>query len=89
MSSSKNPISNIPLPSIDLERPRYVAIICYQIPKKIKLGGRRKVSPRFETMYGALYWLNKQDYNMDYMIVRTDKEEAIRSGYRKLGEVIK
>jgi hypothetical protein len=87
--SSKNPISDIPLPDVKFEKPRYVAIICYQIPRKIKLGGRRKVSPRFETMYGALYWLNKQDYNMDYMIVRTDQENAIRSGYKKVGEVVR
>lgn len=71
------------------EKPRYVAMIKYQIPKRIVLNGRYKTSPKFETMYGIMYWLNKQPYNMEYIIVHTNKEEVIKQGYKKIGEDIK
>lgn len=82
-------ISDIALPDAKLEEPRFVATITYQIPKRIVLGGRHKSSPRFETMYGLLYWLNKQPYNMEYIIYRTDKNDIIKEGSKKIGEVIK
>lgn len=89
MKISTDLMKDIPLPSVEFEKPRYVAIIRYQIPRRIILQGRRKSSPRFETWYGMLYWLNKQPYNMDYVIYRTDKEVILKKGTRKLGEVIK
>jgi hypothetical protein len=79
-------MSDIPLPDIKLEDPRYVAMIIYQKPIKIVMGGRRKASPRFETMYGLLYWLNKQPYSMEYIIYRTDKNGIIREGFKKAEE---
>ena len=79
-------MSDISLSDIRFEEPRYVALIRYQNSRKLKLGGRRKTSPRFETMYGVLYWLNKQPYNMDYVIYRTDKTGIIREGFKKLEE---
>jgi hypothetical protein len=85
----KNDTSPIPLPHIDGETPKFVAFIHYQIPGRILLQGRRKTSPRFETMYGMLYWLNKQPYHMDFTIFRTDKGLKIRSGSKKAGEIIK
>jgi hypothetical protein len=85
----KNDISPIPLPSIEGEAPKFVAFIRYQIPGRILLQGRRKTSPRFETMYGMIYWLNKQPYHMDFTIFRTDKENVVRSGSKKAGEIIK
>ena len=71
------------------EKPRYVAMIKYQIPKRIVLNGRYKTSPKFETMYGIMYWLNKQPYNMEYIVVHTNKEEVVKQGYKKIGEDIK
>lgn len=68
---------------------KYVAMIKYQIPKRIVLNGRYKTSPKFETMYGMIYWLNKQPYNMEYIIVHVSKEEVIKQGYKKVGETIK
>jgi hypothetical protein len=82
-------VTNIPLPDVKFEKPRYVAMIRYQIPKRLLLNGRRKTSPKFETMYGMLYWLNKQPYNMDYVVYRTDKEAIIKRGRKKIGETIK
>lgn len=89
MSLSKELARNIPLPDPKLEKPRYVATIIYQIPKRLILNGRRKTSPKFETMYGLMYWLNKQPYNLEYNIFRTDKELVIKSGSKKIGEIIK
>lgn len=80
--------SDIPLPDPILEKPRYVAMIRYQIPNRIIMHGRRKTSPKFETMYGLLYWLNKQPYHMDFAIYRTDKESVLRYGSKKVGESI-
>lgn len=85
----KNDTSPIPLPPIGGEAPKFVAIICYQIPGRILLQGRRKTSPRFNTMYGVIYWLNKQPYHMDFTIFRTDKGLEIRSGSKKFGETIR
>lgn len=82
-------VNTISLPDIKFEKPKFVAMIRYQIPKRIVLNGRRKTSPKFDTMYGMLYWLNKQPYNMDYVIFRTDKDRVVRKGYKKNGEVIK
>ena len=94
MSKKKYPqygsmVSDIPLPDPALEKPRYVAMIRYQIPKRIVLNGRRKTSPKFETMYGLLYWLNKQPYNLEFAIFKTDKDFVIRKGSKKIGEEIK
>lgn len=93
MSKAKS-ISNeirydIPLPHIDLEKPKYVVMIRYQNGKKIRLGGRYKTSPRYDTMYGALYWLNMQPYNLEYFVYRTNKNEVIREGVKRIGEVVK
>ncbi len=85
----KDDTSPIPLPHIDGEAPKFVAHIHYQIPGRILLQGRRKTSPRFDTMYGMIYWLNKQPYHMDFTIFRTDKGLKIRSGSKKAGEIIK
>jgi hypothetical protein len=88
MKRSIDLMVNIPLPDIKFEKPRFVAMIRYQIPKRIVLDGRRKTSPKFETLYGLLYWLNKMPYNMEYAIMRTDKNEVLQSGYKKIGETI-
>lgn len=88
MKRSTDLMMEIPLPDPKLEKPRYVAMIRYQIPRRIVLDGRRKTSPKFETMYGLLYWLNKLPYNMEYAILKTDKNEIIQSGYKKIGETI-
>jgi hypothetical protein len=85
----KDVMNTIPLPDIKFEKPVYVAMIRYQIPKRLMLHGRRKTSPRFETMYGMVYWLNKQPYNMEYVVYRTDKETIIKMGKKKIGEIIK
>jgi hypothetical protein len=82
-------LSDIPLPDAKFEEGKYVASITYQIPRRILLGGRHKTSPKFETLYGLIYWLNKQDYNMEYTIYRTDKSDIIKEGIKKIGEVIK
>lgn len=88
-SNSGEIMLDIPLPDPKLEKPRYVAMIRYQIPKRIVLHGRRKTSPKFETLYGMLYWLNKQPYNFEYAIYKTDKEAIIRQGTKKIGEDLK
>ena len=79
----------IPLPHPDLEKPKYVIMITYQKPNNITLRARYKTSPRYETMYGALYWLNKQPYNLEYTLLRTDRSEFVRQGTKKIGEIIK
>lgn len=89
MKKSIDLMKTIPLPDLKFEKPRYVTVIRYQIPRKILLNARRKASPKFETLYGMLYWINKQPYNMDYTIYRTDKEEIIRQGYKRIGEDLK
>jgi hypothetical protein len=66
----------------------YVAILRYQKPHRVTMYGKRKTSPKFETLYGLLYWLNKQDYTMEYMILNTKGEEIIREGFKKQGETI-
>lgn len=81
--------SNIPLPDAKFEVSRYVATIVYQIPRRLILHGRRKTSPKFETLYGMIYWLNKQPYNMEYVIYKTDKNEVVREGKKKVGEIIR
>lgn len=88
MKRSTDLMMDMPLPDAKLEKARYVAMIRYQIPRRILLNGRRKTSPKFETMYGLIYWLNKLPYNMEYAIFRTDKSELITSGYKKIGETI-
>lgn len=80
---------NIPLPHIDLDKPKYVITIRYQKPRKIILRDRFKTSPRYDTLYGVMYWLNKQPYNLEFFLFRTDKPEVIREGKKKAGEVIK
>jgi hypothetical protein len=82
-------LSDIPLTDPKLEEGKYVASITYQIPRRILLGGRHKTSPKFETLYGLVCWLNKQDYNMEYTIYRTDKSDIIKEGNKKIGEIIK
>jgi hypothetical protein len=89
MKTSNDVMVNIPLPDPKLERGRYVATIVYQIPNRILLQGRRKVSPRFDTLYGIIYWLNKQPYHMDYIVLKTDKNTIVRQGSKKIGETIK
>lgn len=88
MKRSTDLMTDIPLPDPKFEKTSFVAMIRYQIPKRIVLNGRRKTSPKFETMYGLLYWLNKMPYNMEYAIFRTDKGELITSGHKKIGETI-
>ncbi len=82
-------MTDIPLPDVKLEKPRYVAMIRYQIPKRLLLNGRRKTSPKFETLYGLIYWLNKQPYNLEYAIFKTTKDVIIRQGTKKIGETIR
>lgn len=94
MSKKKYPqyssmTSDIPLPDVKFEASRYVASITYQIPRRLLLNARRKTSPKFETLYGMIYWLNKQPYNMEYVIYKTDKSEVVREGIKKIGESIK
>lgn len=89
MSSSNDIMYDIPLPDVKLEKPRFVATIRYQIPNKIRINGRFKTSPRFDTIYGVVYWLNKQPYNLTYHIFRTDKASVIKEGSKKIGENIK
>jgi hypothetical protein len=81
-------MKEIPLTDPKLEKLRYVAMIRYQIPRRIVLDGRRKTSPKFETMYGLIYWLNKLPYNVEYAIFRTDRGELMTSGYKRIGETI-
>jgi hypothetical protein len=89
MSTSNDIMYDIPLPDPKFEKKRYVAIIRYQKPNKITLGGKRKTSPRFETLYGVKYWLNKQPFHLEYIIYRTDKDGIITHGSKKIGEDIK
>jgi len=70
------------------EVPKYVCIIRYQIPKRILLNGRRKVSPKYDTLYGMMYWLNMQNYNLDYMILKTTTNSILLEGSKKIGEKI-
>lgn len=88
MKRSNDLMKEIPLPDISLEKPRFVATIRYQIPKRILLHGRHKSSPKFETLYGLMYWLNKQPYNLDYIIYNTNKKEPLKAGRKKIGETI-
>lgn len=81
-------MSPIPLPDVKFETSRYVAMITYQIPRRLLLNGRRKTSPKFETWYGMMYWLNKQPYNLEYVIYKTDKNDIIKEGSKKIGEVV-
>lgn len=85
---SKDIMYDIPLTSPEKEKGMYVATINYQIPKRIILNGRSKTSPKFETLYGLMYWLNKQPYNLEYTIYRTDKSVIIREGSKRIGEEI-
>lgn len=89
MKISSDLMYEIPLPDPKLEKGKYVATIVYQIPNRIVMHGRRKVSPRFDTLYGMIYWLNKQPYHMDYVILKTDKNTIIRQGSKKIGEILK
>lgn len=82
-------MSTIWLPDVKLEKPRYVAVIRYQLPNRILLNGRHKASPRYETLYGVLYWLNKQPYDMDYTILRTNSDVVFREGYKRKEEILK
>jgi hypothetical protein len=88
MKRSTDLMKEIPLTDPKLEKLRYVAMIRYQIPRRIVLDGRRKTSPKFETMYGLIYWLNKLPYNVEYAIFRTDRGELMTSGYKRIGETI-
>ena len=88
MKKSTDIMNDIPLPDPKLEEGRYIASIRYQIPNRIILHGRHKTSPRFETMYGIVYWLNKQPYNLDFVIYRTDKEGVVRHGSKKQKETL-
>jgi hypothetical protein len=89
MKSVGGVMSSIYLPALQLEKPRYVAVIRYQLPNRIVLHGRYKASPRYETFYGMLYWLNKQPYDMDYTILRTDSNVIIMEGYKRKEEILK
>jgi hypothetical protein len=35
-----------------------------------------------------MYWLNKQPYNLEYVIYKTDKNDIIKEGSKKIGEVV-
>jgi hypothetical protein len=87
-ASNGSQIHPLPLPSTKGESTKYVCVINYQIPRRILLGGRSKVSPRYETMYGLMYWLNQQNYNLDYTILMTTKEIVLRQGTKKAGEKV-
>jgi hypothetical protein len=89
MKSADNRMSPIYLPDFKLEKPRYVAVIRYQLPNRILLNGRHKASPRYETLYGVLYWLNKQPYDLDYTILRTNSDVVFREGYKRKEEMLK
>lgn len=64
----------------DPQTKRYIAHIFYQLPRRIVLHGRSKVSPQFETLYGLMYWLKKQKYNLTYTIYSTHQDHEISSG---------
>lgn len=89
MKSTGSEMSRIYLPDVKLEKPRYVAVIRYQLPNRIVLNGRHKASPRYETLYDVLYWLNKQPYNVDYVILRTNSDVVFREGYKRKEEILK
>lgn len=88
MKTSNDIMYDVPLTDPKLEKGKFVATIRYQIPKRIVLHGRRKTSPKFDTMYGLIYWLNKQPYHLEYAIFRIDKDIMIRQGTKKVGETI-
>jgi hypothetical protein len=88
MKTSNDVMYDIPLPDPKLEKSNFVATICYQIPNRIVLHGRHKTSPRFSTLYGVIYWLNKQPYHLEYTIFKTDKDAIIKQGFKKIGEKI-
>jgi hypothetical protein len=88
MKRSTDLMVEIPLPDPKLESTKYVAMIRYQIPKRILPNGRRKTTPKFETLYGLIYWLNKLPYNFEYIIFRTNKSEVVASGFKKIEEKI-
>jgi hypothetical protein len=88
MKLSSDLMKSIPLSDVKLEKGKYVAILRYQIPNRIILNGRRKTSPKFDTMYGLLYWLNKQPYTFDYVIYKTDKDFIIKEGFKRIGDII-
>jgi hypothetical protein len=87
-ASNSTQIHPLALPSIEGEAMRYVCLIRYQIPGRIVLHGRRKVSPRYETMYGLMYWLNQQKYNCDFTILMTTRDIVLRQGFKKASEKI-
>ena len=89
MSKSTDLMLDVPLPDVKLDKSKYVAMIRYQLPDRIVLHGRYKTSPRFETLGGLIYWLNKQQCHMDYVIFKTDKNDVIKEGTKKIGENIK
>jgi hypothetical protein len=70
------------------EKSQYVAILTYQIPNRIVLDGRKKVSPKFDTMYGMIYWLNAQPVHMEYTIYKTNGDVIVREGFKKANERI-
>lgn len=88
MKTSTDIAYEIALTHPKFEKKRFVATIRYQIPNRIVLYGRTKTSPRFETMYGVIYWLNKQPYHMEYTIYRIDKDHIVKQGFKKIGEKI-
>lgn len=85
-ASNGNQMHPLPLPSIEGEKTKYVCMIRYQNPKKIRLYGRRKVSPRYDTMYGLIYWLNQQPFTLDYIILMTTKDIVLRQGTKQANE---
>lgn len=89
MKKGNDVMYDIPLTDPKLEKGRYVATIRYQIPKRLLLHGRTKTSPKFETFYGMIYWLNKQPYNMEYVVYKTDGEGVVKQGFKKIGDKIK
>lgn len=82
-------MASFPIPDSKTDSSKYVAFIVYQIPRRLLLNGRRKTSPKFDTLSGLVYWLNKQPYNMEYTIFKTDKSDIVREGTKKIGENIK
>ena len=88
MKTSNDIMYDVPLPDSKLEKGKFVATLRYQIPRRIILHGRRKTSPKFDTLYGLIYWLNKQPYHLEYAIFRSDKDIMIRQGFKRAGETI-
>jgi hypothetical protein len=89
MKKGNDIMYDMPLPDAKLEKGKYVATIRYQIPRRLLLNARTKTSPKFETLYGIIYWLNKQPYHMEYFVYKTDKEGILKQGFKKLGDTIK